>query len=345
MLDEEDSLWCRILRCKYKGMVKQGDSQWWKDLNSIYLGSDQGRWFRNAVCKRLGDGGGTSFWNEDWTNSGVLKDRFPRLFRLSSCQEGFISEVGNWVDGSWVWSLGWSRELLEREVDSVSELLRSVCGFNPVRGQRDKWVWIKEGSGKYSVSSAYEILQGEQEGSELEALIFRKLWSAKTPSNSTALAWKVLLQRIQTKDELGKRRALPVGVGLDCYLCDGHGESCQHLFLGCKFSWKVWMRVLSWWGISTALPNNVQDLFIQFGMLGASCSSSAKIRTVIWIATVTAIWQTRNKVAFQGAVGEVEAIVDLIHFRSWLWLKSTIANFSYSMFEWVHNPWECISQL
>lgn len=79
-------------------------------------------------------------------------------------------------------------------------------------GQRDKWVWIKESSGVFTVRSAYEYLQGEHTLSDNEVIIFRKLWSAKVPSNATALAWKTLLQRIQTKTELAKRMALPLDI-------------------------------------------------------------------------------------------------------------------------------------
>ncbi|XP_057452342.1 uncharacterized protein LOC130744167 [Lotus japonicus] len=220
------------------------------------------------------------------------------ISRISTQQGASIRDVGKWVEGSWVWSLEWSRELLDRDRDSVENLLRSLRGFSLVEGRRYRWVWTKEGSGEYTVSSAYDCLQGDYAVSKLEAITFNRLWSVKAPSNAISLAWKILLQRIQTKDELAKRRALPVGIGLDLF-CGDHEESCLHLFLECRFAWGIWMRILNWVGISTALPNSLVALFIQFGSNIASSSKSRKTISAIWIATVCALWKARNKVAFR----------------------------------------------
>lgn len=67
MLKENDSLWCRILHTEYKNRVHPNDSWWWRYLNSMCFGIDHGRWFSEAVCRRVGDERDVPFWDEDWS--------------------------------------------------------------------------------------------------------------------------------------------------------------------------------------------------------------------------------------------------------------------------------------
>lgn len=69
-------------------------------------------------------------------------------------------EMGEWVDGRWEWKLKWNKELFQREVEKVDDLLRLIACFTSVANKNDSWVWIKESSGLYSVCFAYEALQG-----------------------------------------------------------------------------------------------------------------------------------------------------------------------------------------
>src|ERR1044072_4905396 len=62
----------------------------------------------------------------------------------------------------------------------------------------------------------------------------------------------------------------------------------------------------------------------------------------IWLAVVHAIWTHRNDAAFHGTLITVDAVVDLIKFKSWLWLKHLLKDFVASFFEWENNPSGCI---
>ena len=102
--------------------------------------------------------------------------------------------MGEWRDGVWVWSLELRRTLLDREASRLEGLYNRVGSFNPREGQRDRWSWIKESSGVFSVRSAYRWIQGETEEEDEE--VFSLLWRVKAPSNPTTLAWKMILNRI-----------------------------------------------------------------------------------------------------------------------------------------------------
>lgn len=58
----------------------------------------------------------------------VYFESFSRLFRKSAQKECKISEIGTWVNESWVWELKWSHGLRAREVSSLNTLLQNLIG-------------------------------------------------------------------------------------------------------------------------------------------------------------------------------------------------------------------------
>jgi hypothetical protein len=69
----EDSLPCYV-------------SLWWKDVCSIGTNLNN-NWFAQNVVKKLGNDTHTSFWDDIWVGNLPLKDRFPRLFSISTQKE------------------------------------------------------------------------------------------------------------------------------------------------------------------------------------------------------------------------------------------------------------------
>lgn len=343
MLSDKGSLWCRVLDAKYSGSVKRSDSRWWRDINSVCFGSGQGNWFNEAICRRVGDGSEVRFWFDDWTGGGSLKEKFPRLFNLSSQQYATVSEMGEWHVNSWEWNFSWNRNLLDREQIRIVELRRCFAGFSPKPGEPDRWVWVKESSGAFSVSSAYEFLAGFSAGSH-EGL-FDYLWASKAPSNSIALAWKVLIKKLQTKDELRKRNAIPSGTDTSCAMCSNAVESISHLFFCCPMSWLLWCGVLRWVGYLAALPCDGKSHLLQFLSICQGNKSWKRVFSLIWIATIGVIWYSRNCRIFKGEVVDWNRLLDLIQYRVWLWLKAKYCSFSYSLFEWISNPASCVDAL
>lgn len=340
LLRETDSLWGRILKVKYGGMKRQNDSIWWKDLCSVCA---ERNWFNDSVCRRIGDGKGTLFWEENWWGVRALKYIFQRLFLLSSQPRASIFEMGEWRDNVWCWNFSWNRPLFDRELAKVEELKLLLRSFSPKMDHRDTWCWLKDGSGIFSVKSAYESLQNTPQ--PVEGNVFSKLWKAKAPSNSIALAWRIFLKRIQTKVDLAHRNALPPNSGVECALCLSKEENCHHLFFECYLSWQVWMRICKWLGVSTVLQQVPIANFSQFCAIQGTISSYSKTMALIWIATVGAIWYYRNGAVFRGEEVNVDRIVELIQFRSWLWIKVKGRCSLFSHYDWISQPAYCIHLL
>jgi len=67
----------------------------------------------------------------------------------------------------------------------------------------DKWLWMADPQLTFSVKSTYKLLNANNDiGSNR---VFTELWKSKTPNKARVLAWRILLNRLPTKDNLQKR--------------------------------------------------------------------------------------------------------------------------------------------
>lgn len=338
MLHEHDQLWCRLLMAKYGDDQSSKVSLWWKDLFKVTMGDGVDNWFANGVSRRLGEGDKTGFWTEDWYGFGPLCVKFPELYRISGQQSLNLKEMGFWTDNKWVWDFKWSQSLEGHLQNQFDELLRCISSFSPVKGRKDSWVWIKESDGKYSVKSAYEAIAGSDPAGEE---VFKLLWKAVVPSNSIALGWKALINRIQTKDNLVKR-----GISIVdpcCSLCSGPVESVDHLFLHCESAWQVWSLVCQWLGLHFVSPGPLKEHFVQF--VGSNLSGKKIGFSLIWLVVIWQIWHGRNDVIFHGGSFKPEAILEQIKFKSWEWLNAKHRHFIHAVSEWFNEPMTCLSDM
>ncbi|CAJ2635027.1 unnamed protein product [Trifolium pratense] len=127
MLVDREGLWFRVLAARYgfeEGRLCEGGqrgSVWWREIARIREGESElgGRWFREHVVKRVGDGSDTLFWTDPWLDGISLRQRFGRLFALAqtkSCSVAKMFALGWGADGeAWVWQRrlrAWEEELL-----------------------------------------------------------------------------------------------------------------------------------------------------------------------------------------------------------------------------------------
>ena len=67
----------------------------------------------------VGNGNSVRFWLDRWCETGILKGIFPRLFAISLQKNSHISQMGEWNNSSWLWSLIWRRALYDWEIEEV----------------------------------------------------------------------------------------------------------------------------------------------------------------------------------------------------------------------------------
>jgi hypothetical protein len=97
-------------------------SLWWKDL--CWLGrkttNEEGDWCSDIMVKKLGNGGRTRFWLDNWEGPTPLCYLYPRLFSISLQTQHCIDKMGEWRNGEWFWNFKWRRRLFVWEEESVT---------------------------------------------------------------------------------------------------------------------------------------------------------------------------------------------------------------------------------
>jgi len=131
------------------------------------------------------------------------------------------------------------------EIPLVIELGRHISSATVLKEEKDDKVWRGDESGCYTVNSGYECLAKDEWAPQIDA--FKYLWKSKAFPKVLITAWRVLLGRMPTRECLS-RRGMVLNTTM-CALCQTKEESCQHLFLECKYALCVWSLCFQWIGI------------------------------------------------------------------------------------------------
>ncbi|KAL5182601.1 Calmodulin-binding transcription activator 5 [Glycine soja] len=212
MFHQPDQLWTRILNSKYNGWRglehgprKQYFSTWWADLRAIFqhqnvINAD------NQIRWKLGRGDKFLFWEDPWGDEGVpLKDQFPELFSISSQRDLTVAEVGSWTENGWVWNMVWRRHLFDNEVQLASKFIDHIHQIRLINNLHDTWIWRAESTGVLTSKSGYQVIKADRDD-EGQYLGFKTLWEIKLPPKALSFGWRLLWDRLPTKDNLIKRQ-------------------------------------------------------------------------------------------------------------------------------------------
>ncbi|RHN63454.1 putative reverse transcriptase zinc-binding domain-containing protein [Medicago truncatula] len=251
---------------------------------------------------------------------------------------------------------GWWKELKTLEVGLganwfSNNVVRKVSNERGTSFWKDKWIeedrwdWLPEEGGKYTVRSSYRVLEEgvlHQEGlSGLEEEVFSNLWKSPAPSKVVAFSWMALRDRIPTRTNLRHRNVLAPREPCVCVLCGEMEEKTSHLFLHCEVSLLIWRKVLDWLEINFITPQNLHSHYACWN----GEVNSRKLRKaflMIWHASIWMIWKERNARIFKNQFQNFDEVVDNIKAVSWCWSLSRLRIVSCFFYEWCWNPRECL---
>jgi hypothetical protein len=111
------------------------------------------------------------------------------------------------------------------------------------------------------VRGAYTLLTSRNV-SEAAALT-DLLWHKQIPLKVSVLAWRLLRNRLPTRDNLVRRHIITPDSQL-CVTGCGGVETVHHLFLSCLVFASLWHLIRGWVDTSTTDLYQLQDHFIQF---------------------------------------------------------------------------------
>ncbi|XP_057432300.1 uncharacterized protein LOC130725057 [Lotus japonicus] len=326
---EHKSLWRRLLIAKYAldprllfFHVAMVDAKNWSILmqdivNILYEDSLVAKGLKEGLIVNIGDGSNTRFWEDPWVDIMPLRNRFPRLFAMSSNKLSMVAEVGIIVQGKWTWDLAFRRNFFDWELEIHSTFINLINNHFPSRESRDHICWCFESSGLFSVKGLCKWI--EDKVNEGEHWAIPSQVKKIVPPKVGLLFWQGCYNKIACKQNLLSR-----GVSLEdngnCSLCSQAPETVDHLFLHCLLSWNMWSDILKREGVAWVPPNSLVDLAKQWDFL---CVNSDPILwKLIPYSLVWSLWVGRNDLVFRDKVFNREEVWDMHVMRIGWWVKA-----------------------
>ena len=233
----------------------------------------------------------------------------------------------------------WRRRLFAWEEEIVREC--SVLLHNIVLQVNvyDTWQWLLDPIHGYSVRGAYHYFTknpGTMDRSQVD-----DVWLKQIPSKVSLLVWRLLRNRLPTKDNLAQRGVL-ASTDMACSAGFDTTETVTHLFLHCTISSDLWSKVQNWLRISLVLSGDMRQHFVQFTKMAGMPRSSHYFFALIWFATIWMMWKDQNSRVFQNTTSNSFTLIEKIQQQSFLWLKSKHLPLAFSYHDWCNHPLLCM---
>ncbi|CAJ2653429.1 unnamed protein product [Trifolium pratense] len=312
------------------------DSIWWRDILSIGRTADED-WFKSNVGCCVGDDNDIGFWKFKWFGNNSFGELYPNLYAKEAFKDVLISDrlSRNGTDTEWHWQ--WCEELSDNDAHHLRALKQLLldCPFDQARS--DRWRWVPDSVGLFTVKSCYSLLLQYSNTVVLESNVLdaiQKLWKNDVSSKVNIFGWRLLLEKLHTRAALHHRGILNNSHDISCIFCYMHMEDCSHLFFNCSFVKGVWETIYRWLGQSLPADLEGWNHFLSFGSLVKSKKGN-QIRHLIWLATTWCLWKLRNNVVFNGALPDASKLVDDIKTFSWFWFRGRFgrkSSFSFSSY-------------
>ncbi|XP_074266102.1 uncharacterized protein LOC141588568 [Silene latifolia] len=173
----------------------------------------------------------------------------------------------------------------------------------------DKLYWLHTGFGEYIVKSGYGVLFNEfmerrattkdktRIDDELRLFCKKTMWHLPGPKVWKILVWRIITDSLSTGVNFARRN---LGNGTGCHFCDFEGqETMEHLFRDCPVSRRLCASSELGIRVENGIHLSIQKWIIEWIYFLGNLDD-AKSRLIRFLAMVSCIWSTRNRVLFQG---------------------------------------------
>ncbi|XP_058727132.1 uncharacterized protein LOC131598560 [Vicia villosa] len=252
--------------------------------------------------------------------------------------------MGGWNNDVWSWGdFGINVNLLNSELTNSIVSLRSILSEAEIGVlEDDKVVWYGEPGGIFSVASCYHfyanfcIPYGHPNRDEA---VLGKIWKIGAPYKIKAFSWRLILNRLPTKDLLRSRGiSLPL-TSLNCVFCDIEAESRNHSFFSCKVMKIIWDDIAFWIGKLFVLEEELFGNFMDWFLFCKSKKVKEEKCGIFWLAITWSIWLTRNGVCFRSDGWNVHNTVCNVKNLAWRWESlGDITKPNFSFYEFTKDP-------
>ena len=260
------------LSCVWPTIVRRSSKSSW---SSICHTADL-VFSRTQHCVVMGDN--ISFCKDPWHDCGILFCDFPRLFRLFCTLNISVVEARLLILRLGTCTLDVILLIMKFMNGYLCMLFLSSSRFRMVS---DSWSWTIDSSSMFTMKSMIDDLTGVLEPFERD--FYSIIWMDHFPKKIKIFLWELSHEAINTTDHL--QHCMPyMSLSLSwCIMCCANAKSHAHLFIHCPFARQFWDHILEAFGWSTALSNDILDIFNSL-MVGHPFIGCSKVIwfTVLW---------------------------------------------------------------
>lgn len=138
------------------------------------------QWLHDLISQsfvvQVGNGARVQFWHD-----APLKNKFPRLYSLSTQQLSTVQEIRIWDGCLWCWKLKWRRALFQWEQESVEQLQMILAGVRLYPNSTDSLTSNLNPSGVFRVKDFIEKAYSKVYATELEPEVCEFIWKKRVP--------------------------------------------------------------------------------------------------------------------------------------------------------------------
>ncbi|CAA7029674.1 unnamed protein product [Microthlaspi erraticum] len=278
LLQDEHSLWARVVRKKYK-LGDLHDRTWlipkstWSALwRGVARGLKEVIWPGHRWV--VGDGEQIQFWLDSW-----LSDR-PLIHSATGELPGnaqLLLAKDMWREG-----MGWDFTRIGPFLPENLKLELMAVVLDHVIGATDRISWKGSADGEFSVSSAYRLITRDAQPRQDMASFFDRIWHVVAPERVRLFLWLTSHQVLMTNVE---RKRCHLCDSEICTVCKGGFETILHTLRDCPAMAGIWERIV---------PRHMRQSFFQSSLLVwlyDNIQASVIVGDIPWFTTFAiAVW-------------------------------------------------------
>ncbi|CAA7024106.1 unnamed protein product [Microthlaspi erraticum] len=288
LLNDETSLWARVVRKKYK-VGNLHDRSWLTPKGTwsvLWRGVAKG--LREVIVPghgwAIGDGSQVNFWKDVWLSGKPLLNS-ALLEPPENVQALSTKDV--WRDGE-----GWDFSIVDPYLPEQSKLEMRAVVLDHVTGAKDHLAWRDSSNGEFSVTSAYELITRDGNPKQNMSLFYDRIWSVVAPERVRLFIWLVSHQVIMTNVERKRRHISYSDV---CSVCKGDFETIIHILRDYPAMAGIWNKIV---------PGRKRQAFFGQSLLVwlyDNLQADVIVANVPWSTTfVMAVWKATEALGLKG---------------------------------------------
>lgn len=305
-----ESLWVKWIHCY---LIRKGS--FWSVNGSTNFGSWVWRKLlkhrdlaKQFIKKEIGNGSHTSFWYDNWSKHGCLKDALGDrgLIDLGITDNALVSEV-----------LGRRRRRRRHRISILNEVENDIEMLRLTETHGDDITLWKQADRKFtnrfSAKKTWEQIRHCHQTCSWN----RGVWFTHSTPNFSFLVWIAVRNRLQTGD---KMRLWNAGINTTCPLCNEAEKTREHLFFSCRYSKQVW-KILAEGLLQARFTTDWNELIAIITSPGLTPTKNFLVRYAFQ-AAVNSVWRERNARRHGEQAKEAQFLAKFVDKSVRLWLLS-----------------------